>query len=251
MRGSTLTRGDMARDPGVVDLWTLPEHRVAELADRMGGTDLLSPDERARHRRLLRASSRHRFLGGRLLGRLALSARTGLPPDAWQFTPTRHGRPEPAPDRGGLRFNLSHTDGLIVCVVTRGRGCGVDVERVPFDDDKTRLLDAFLGGPPRTGDQGIAVCERWVLTEAYLKGLGVGLGGGGLQDLGFRRHGGGRFTVADRRRTAVAARWHLQLVRPSPDHLVAVATEGGGTVRRREPDVSAPLLLPAPPISPS
>ncbi|MEW2402035.1 4-phosphopantetheinyl transferase [Streptomyces sp. NPDC046862] len=225
-------------DPRAVDLWTLPEHRVPELSLHMGGLGLLTPEERTRHRRLRRTGSRHRFLGGRLLCRLALSARTGLPPDAWRFAVTRQGRPELAADHGGLRFNLSHTDGLIVCVVTRGRRCGVDVERVPFDDEKTRLLDTFLGGV-----SGGAVSERWVLTEAYLKGLGVGLADG-LQGLAFRRHGGGRFTVTDHRRPAGAARWRLDLLRPSPHHLVAVATEDGGPPRHREPAWTA--LTPTP-----
>ena len=33
--------------------------------------------------------------------------------------------------RRALRFNLSHTEGLIACVVTQGRGCGVDVGPTP------------------------------------------------------------------------------------------------------------------------
>ncbi|MEU1404459.1 4-phosphopantetheinyl transferase [Streptomyces sp. NPDC005728] len=228
MRGSPLTR--TGPDPGVADLWTLPEYRVPELAARMGGPDLLAPDERARHDRLLRTGSRRRFLGGRLLARLALGARTGLPPDTWRFVRDGNGRPEPVPDTAGLRFNLSHTDGLIVCVLTRGRGCGADVERIPFDAEKTRLLNAFLGA----ADPDLATCERWVLAEAYLKGVGVGLAGG-LRDLRFRHRGGGRFTVVDARRPDLARRWRLDLLRPSEHHLVAVATEGGGTVRLREP----------------
>ncbi|MFJ8109655.1 4'-phosphopantetheinyl transferase family protein [Streptomyces sp. NPDC096132] len=218
-------------DPRAVDLWTLPEHRVEELVLGMGGLDLLTPDERARHHRLLRAGSRARFLGGRLLCRLALSARAGLPPDTWRFTHTRHGRPELTADHDGLRFNLSHTDGLIACVVAQGRGCGVDVERVPFDDEKTRLLSAFLGDV-----SGASVSERWVLAEAYLKGLGVGLAEG-LGGLVFRRHADGRFTVADHHRPTAAARWRLALLRPSPHHLVAVATEGGGPLRTRTPSI--------------
>jgi 4'-phosphopantetheinyl transferase len=222
-------------DERAVDLWTLPEHRVQELSLRMGGLDLLTPEEHARHHRLLRTGSRQRFLGGRLLSRLALSARTGLPPDTWRFTPTRHGRPELAADHGGLRFNLSHTDGLIVCVVTQGRGCGVDVERVPFDEEKTRGLDAFLGGV----SPGVPVSERWVLTEAYLKGLGVGMTES-LAGLGFRRRDAGGFSVTDRRRPAIAAGWRLTLLRPSPHHLVAVATEDGGPLRTHTPPTNRP-----------
>ncbi|MEU1185229.1 4-phosphopantetheinyl transferase [Streptomyces sp. NPDC005820] len=218
-------------DSRAVDLWTLPEHRVRELAVRMGGLDLLTPDERSRHDRLIRPGSRDRFLGGRLLGRLALSARTGLPPATWRFVVSRYGRPELALDHGGLRFNLSHTDGMVVCVVTRGRGCGVDVERVPFDEEKARRLSVFLDGPSDT-----AVSERWVLAEAYLKGLGVGLAEG-VEGLVLRRHGGGRFTVTDHRRPAMTPRWRLTLLRASPHHLVAVATEGGGPLRTRTPSL--------------
>ncbi|MFD5799021.1 hypothetical protein ACFWIO_36945, partial [Streptomyces diastatochromogenes] len=63
MRGSPLTRADTGPDPGAADLWTLPEHRVPELAARLGGPELLAPDERTRHDRLLRTGSRRRVRG--------------------------------------------------------------------------------------------------------------------------------------------------------------------------------------------
>ena len=241
----------MTSDARAIDVWTLPEQRVAELAARCGGTALLGAEERQRYDRLRRPASRRRFLGGRLLSRIALSSRAEVPLAHWQFTLTRSGRPEPRPDHG-LRFNLSHTDGLIVCVVTEGRACGVDVERVPFDPDKTRHVSSYFetadrSGPCRTAAQAIDPAERWLLTEAYLKGIGVGLADGPA-GLHFRQAGAGRFTVADRRRPAVSARWRLRLLRPHPNHLVAVATEGDGTLRRREPawgrQTTPPMPLP-------
>ncbi|NEB03413.1 4-phosphopantetheinyl transferase [Streptomyces sp. SID13726] len=249
--------GPLTPDTKVIDLWTLAEHRVPGLTARLGGAELLGREERERFARLRRQASRRRFLGGRLLARIALGSRAELPLDAWRFTTGRHGRPEPSPDHGGLRFNLSHTPGLIVCVVTRGRACGVDVERVPFDADKARFVTAYLDttgrptpyrAPDTTGrptpyrapDADGDPSERWVLTEAYLKGLGVGLSGGpgGLE---FRGLAPGRFAVTDRRRPATGARWQLQLLRPSPHHLLAVATEGGGTIHRHEPAWSEPV----------
>lgn len=234
--------------PAAVDLWTLPEPRVAQLAARLGGLELLTSEERGRYERLRRPGSRRRFLGGRLLSRLALSSRAQVPPDSWQFRLTRNGRPEPVADHG-LRFNLSHTGGLIVCVVARGRACGVDVERVPFDPDKARHIAAYFDKGDRFSAPGLGPAERWLLTEAYLKGLGVGLadGPGGLH---FRRGAGGRFTVSDRRRPATSARWRLTLLRPSPGHLVAVATDGGANLRLREPTwgpqpTSSPAARPA------
>lgn len=247
MPGSPVTQ-----DTRAIDLWTLPEQRVAELASRMGGAALLGSGERERYDRLRRPASRRRFLGGRLLSRLALSSRAELPPDTWQFALTRSGRPEPRPDHG-LRFNLSHTDGLIVCVVTQGRACGVDVERVPFDPDKTRFVSAYFdtadrSGPYRSATPDLDPTERWVLTEAYLKGLGVGLADGPA-GVHFRRTGAGRFTVTDHRRPAAATRWRLQLLRPYPHHLIAVATEGDGTLRHRHPARGRQTTPPTPSLS--
>ncbi|MEZ0163029.1 4'-phosphopantetheinyl transferase family protein, partial [Streptomyces griseorubens] len=201
-------------DGPVTDLWTLAERLVPELAERTGGETALTPDERARHARRRSPGARRRFLGGRLLRRLALSARTGLPPGTWRFTEGAHGRPELVSGRHGLRFNVSHTEGLIACVVTEGYASGVDVERVPFDDETVRLLTtqfdeaqrAVLAGAP---DPAAALQEMWVLSEAYLKGIGIGLVQG-LGELRFtRRAGSGEVTVADGRRPETCRSWRL------------------------------------------
>ncbi|GGP85049.1 4'-phosphopantetheinyl transferase family protein [Streptomyces calvus] len=239
MRRGPLTGGRAPREATVADLWTLPEHRVAELADRSGGSALLTPQERRRHRRLRTSGARRRFLGGRLLCRLALSSVTGLPPDGWRFDRTRYGRPELAGDHGGLRFNLSHTDGLIACVVTRGRSCGVDVERVPLDRATAGALRDHFDAAQRAAfdaapDPVAALGEQWVLTEAYLKGLGTGLAYG-VRQLRFEPRGPGWFAVADGRRPAAGRRWRIDLLRPGPGHLLAVAVEGGTGPPRRHP----------------
>ncbi|MFF5160932.1 4'-phosphopantetheinyl transferase family protein [Streptomyces sp. NPDC000348] len=233
-------------------LWTLPERQVPELARRLGGLDLLSDRERARHDRLRTPGARRRFLGGRLLCRTALTAHTGLPADTWRFVRTRYGRPELEEDHGGLRFNLSHTDGLIACVVTRGQACGVDVERVPFDRTTARLLhdrfdDAQRAALAAAPDRLMALGELWVLTEAYVKGLGTGLAHG-VRGLRFDRCGPGRFTVTDARRPVSGRRWRLDLLSPGPGHLLAVAVDGGGAVPPRHYDLGpAPALPGAPP----
>ncbi|MEU1039821.1 4'-phosphopantetheinyl transferase superfamily protein [Streptomyces sp. NPDC005907] len=241
----------MSPDPGgparteasAVDLWTLPERLVPEFVDRAGGpAAVLDPQERARHARKRSSGGRRRFLGGRLLCRLALSARTGLPPTAWRFAATRHGRPELDPGHHGLRFNVSHTEGLIACVVAREHACGVDVESVPFDDDKARLLSARFDDAQRAAlagapDPVAALEELWVLTEAYLKGVGTGLANG-VGALRFtRRPGGTGLVVTDGRRPGAGRRWHLDLVRPGPGHLLAVAVDDGGAGGLRRHDL--------------
>ncbi|MGW0120213.1 4'-phosphopantetheinyl transferase family protein [Streptomyces sp. NPDC003327] len=239
-------RGLPGGTPPVADVWTLAERLVPELAERSGGeAAALAPDERARYARQRSPGARRRFLGGRLLCRLALSARTGLPGGTWRFAEGVHGRPELTPGHRGLRFNLSHTEGLITCVVTEGYACGVDVERVPFDAETVRLLALQLDDGQRAAvagapDPAVALQETWVLSEAYLKGLGIGLVQG-LKELRFaRRPGSAEVTVTDGRRPGAHGRWRLHLTPHGPDHLLAVALADAGTGRLRRHDLTDP-----------
>ncbi|MFE5616441.1 4'-phosphopantetheinyl transferase family protein [Streptomyces sp. NPDC056524] len=248
--------GPVLADGPVTDLWTLSERLVPELAERAGGeTAALTPDERARHARQRSPGARRRFLGGRLLCRLALSARTGLPPGVWRFTEGVHGRPELAPGHHGLRFNVSHTDGLIACVVTEGYASGVDVERVPFDDETVRLLTTQFDEAQRAAlaeapDPAAALQEMWVLSEAYLKGLGIGLVQG-LGELRFTRCPGSTgVTVADGRRPETCRRWRLDLTGHGSGHLLAVAVDDGGAGRLRRHDLAEPGDLDRPDVPP-
>src|SRR4029453_1384894 len=95
--------------------------------------DLITPDENERMVRFVFERDRRQFLITRALVRTMLSRYAEVAPRDWRFVTNQFGRPEvldrPAhvPD---LRFNLSHTDGLIACAVTVGREVGVDVENI-------------------------------------------------------------------------------------------------------------------------
>lgn len=146
---------------------------------------LLSPDEHQRMARFVFERDRHRFLLTRALARTMLSRYAAVvPPAAWQFTANIHGRPEilnrPAgvPD---LRFNISHTDGLIACAVTIGREVGVDVEHV--GRRLTHDVAARFFAPAEVADlqalpedeQARLFFDYWTLKEAYIKARGFGL----------------------------------------------------------------------------
>ncbi|BBB00139.1 putative phosphopantetheinyl transferase PfaE [Actinacidiphila reveromycinica] len=165
-----------------IRLWLLPERAVPRFAAEVGGLRLLTAEERARHARLPTAGARRRYLGARLLSRHALSADTGLPPERWRFRRGPFGRPEPEPAADGVRFNLSHTDGLIACVVTRDRACGVDVERAPASPEAVGHLARRFSAAERAelaalepAPRQARFSELWVLKESYLKALGTGL----------------------------------------------------------------------------
>ena len=145
---------------------------------------LLSPDEHDRMARLVFERDRRRFLLTRALVRSTLSRYANVPPAGWSFIANVHGRPEildrplGVPD---LRFNLSHTDGLIACAVTIGREVGVDVEHIG-----RRLTHDVAGrffAPREVSDlkrlpddeQHRVFFDYWTLKEAYIKARGFGL----------------------------------------------------------------------------
>lgn len=129
----------------------------------------------------------------RALLRRALADFTGVNPADWQFQKNGHGRPEiDAPSHcRSLRFNVSHTDGLVACLLSWHRQVGVDVEpiqhvaallsvaRQHFADSET---DAIRGSP--ASEQSRVFLELWTLKESYFKARGLGLSGK-LSDISF------------------------------------------------------------------
>jgi 4'-phosphopantetheinyl transferase len=116
--------------------------------------------------------------------RTALSRYAGIRPEAWGFVASVHGRPEiDTSTRPRLRFNLSHSKGLVACAVTLERDVGIDVERVGRRADTTALArrwfssseNRFLAGLPAP-EARAGFFSLWTLKEAYAKARGLGLG---------------------------------------------------------------------------
>jgi 4'-phosphopantetheinyl transferase len=145
---------------------------------------LLSQDEHARMARFVFDRDRRAFLMTRALVRKMLSRYAPVAPADWRFIANVHGRPEileRPPNAPDLRFNISHTDGLIACAVTIGREVGVDVEHInrqlthdvagrffaPNEVTDLRRLPAE--------DQKRVFFDYWTLKEAYIKARGFGL----------------------------------------------------------------------------
>ncbi|MGR8007766.1 4'-phosphopantetheinyl transferase family protein [Streptomyces hypolithicus] len=232
---------------GLTRLWLLPAHAVTSFAADLGGYRLLTEDERARGARLVTPAARRRFLARRLLCRYALSEGTGRPLDHWRFTAGRYGRPEPGPDADGVRFSLSDTEGLTVCAVSQGRVCGVDVEQTAASAASAHYISRFFASDELLELAALEpaalvgrVGELWVLKEAYLKALGTGLhrslagfsfaAGGrtadGRQGAGGQPGGAGRISVYDAEQPAWSGHWSFELLRPGPQHVLALAVEG-------------------------
>jgi 4'-phosphopantetheinyl transferase len=81
-----------------------------------------------------------------------------------------------------LRFNLSNTRGLIVCLVARDREVGVDVEDTHRHGETVAIADRFFS-PSESASlnkqplhkQRDRFFDYWTLKEAYIKARGMGL----------------------------------------------------------------------------
>jgi 4'-phosphopantetheinyl transferase len=223
--GTPLPRGE-------VHLWHVDPEGITDPALLDAYHDLLSADERERQQRFRFARDRHRHVVTRALVRTLLSRYAAVDPRAWVFRTNRHGRPEIARPRGvpALRFNVSHTSGMIVCGLALGRDVGVDVEDTTRRSSTIAIADRYFS-PAEVADlravpparQRAAFWEYWTLKESYIKARGMGL----ALPLGrFSFHLGdpGAIRISfDPRLPDDPASWQFRVFRPNARHVVAVA----------------------------
>jgi 4'-phosphopantetheinyl transferase len=145
---------------------------------------ILSADERTRAERFYFQKDRERFIVARGLLRVILGRYTNMEPSQLQFCYNPYGKPDLANESGGngLCFNLSHSDGLALYAITRGRQIGVDIERIRPDLAGDQIAERFFSPrevkalrslPPSLQPVGFFNC--WTRKEAYIKARGKGL----------------------------------------------------------------------------
>jgi 4'-phosphopantetheinyl transferase len=214
---------------------------------------LLSPEEWARHDRLVRSADRHRFRVAHALVRLTLSGHAEVAPGDWRFRRGHQGRPEIAghAQAPGLSFNLTHTPGLCACAVARGVDVGVDAERtdrrIAPRDVARRFFpaadaDRLERMPAR--DRRRAFFAHWTLREAYVKARGESVLRLPREALSFRLEGPGAPAVAFAAGwTDDPACWRFFQVQPGGLHRCAVAARcanpGALSLRVREAKIES------------
>jgi 4'-phosphopantetheinyl transferase len=164
-----------------LDLWcAYPEDASTEAVTERCAI-LLSEDERAHCERFRFDRHRREYLTTRALVRSALSYYRPLAPKAWHFESNTHGKPSIHPDCG-LRFNLSNSPGLVVCLISQGAEVGVDAE--PYERaEKIAELGPEIFSPDEiaqlatlhSADKLDRALSLWTLKEAYIKAMGAGL----------------------------------------------------------------------------
>jgi 4'-phosphopantetheinyl transferase len=205
----------------------------------------LDAAERERWQRFRARGAADQYLIGRALLRTSLSRYAPVPPDGWVFATNAYGCPfidEPASLRD-LRFNLSHTDGLIACAVTRGGEIGIDVENATREVDPLALAPTVFARPEIEDVAAAPPEERterffayWTLKEAYIKARGIGVSLA-LKGFWFDLNNDPPRIHFSERCPDRPERWQFQRYRPTPNHALAIAvatpTGRGARIRLR------------------
>lgn len=215
--------------------WARPE-RFSDPAALARYRATLTDDEREKTDRFRFARDRHTCLITRMLVRTTLSRYGNVHPKRWRFRTNDYGRPEIFAPASTLRFNLSHTNGLIVCLVSRARQVGVDVESLERTGRWMDLADRYFS--PRetdalqrvnTASRPTRFLEFWTLKESYIKARGLGLAIP-LADFSFNLPARSPDGITIQFTPAIdddATRWQFSLEKLGSQHLVATAVERG------------------------
>lgn len=127
------------------------------------------------HGELDRAASREAL-------RRVLAEYLDVDPTAVELHRGEHGKPALADPVATLRFNLSHSGGIALIALARGREVGVDVERIKPRRSLLHLARRALGPAAAEEIRATAPAERldafhraWTRHEAVAKCHGTGL----------------------------------------------------------------------------
>lgn len=145
---------------------------------------VLAPDERRRADRFQFRKDYEHFVVARGVLRAILGRYLDVAPEQVRFSYNEFGKPALDGGTGGhsLRFNLSHSHGVALYAVTRGREVGLDIEFIREDFAALATAGHFfspcevsaLRAAPREL-QAQAFFNCWTRKEAYIKALGSGL----------------------------------------------------------------------------
>jgi 4'-phosphopantetheinyl transferase len=220
---------------GGVHLWFVFDCETYDpyLLDRY--RQLLTADEREQELRFHFAQDRARYVVTRALVRTVLSRYSSLRPEDWRFEKNYYGRPEIVEEQRRpypIRFNISHTNALIVLGITLDRALGIDVEDSLSKDAPLGVAHSYFS-PKECADLGDLPLrlqqkrffEYWTLKESYIKAKGKGLSLP-LDHFSFRFPNECGIEVSFLPELNDSPqRWRFWLFQPTMSHLVAVCAQ--------------------------
>lgn len=224
-----------------IDVWLAHYQEISDAALHAEYRALLTEEERRQEFRFYFPDDQRRYLVTRAMVRTVLSRYLDIAPAEWRFANNEYGRPAIAnlgPEACDLRFNISHTRGLIALGVTQERELGVDVEDILTREVSLEIADRFfapaevaeLATVPRERQQD-RFFEYWTFKESYIKARGMGLSIP-LGQFSFHYPHERAVSIAiDPQLGDDANRWSFWQYRPTAAHLLAICAERreGGT----------------------
>jgi 4'-phosphopantetheinyl transferase len=166
---------DLQLNAGLIHVWRISLDRSADLF-----RSYLSPDEQIRADRFHKSLDQERFMVARGMLRQIIGQYLKQPPPSLIFSYGDHGKPMIA----NLEFNLSHTSDLALLAIAIDRPVGIDLEQIRPMENLTKLAARFFTAEEHQTIMAADESGRtelffriWTSKEAYLKAIGVGLGG--------------------------------------------------------------------------
>ena len=195
----------------------------------------LAVDEQARAERFHFDRDREHFIVARGVLRAILGGYLNRAPERLSFCYNSHGKPALAGEADGdaIRFNVSHSDGVALYAVTRGREVGIDLEHIRLNLAIAEIAERFFSQrevmmlrtlPPEEQRQAFFRC--WTRKEAYSKVRGEGLSLSLDQFDVSPAPGEPAAMLSVPGDPNEASHWFLQELTPAPGYVAALAVEG-------------------------
>lgn len=145
-------------------------------------TSLLADDERAKAERFHFAKHRRRHTVSRAALRILLGQYLDRPPRTIDFAYNAHGKPRLADEGPGIKFNLSHTEEIMLAAFALDSEVGIDIESVMRDVDGMDIGERWFSALECRTLRSLPEDERidaffraWSRKEAYIKARGEGI----------------------------------------------------------------------------
>jgi 4'-phosphopantetheinyl transferase len=190
---------------------------------------LLSADEQAKADRYRFEKHRRRYISGRTALRILLGGYLGRAPETLSFNYNDHGKPSLAQNNSKLRFNVSHTEGIMLAGFVLNSEIGIDIETIQHDIDYMGIGQRWFSKLEHNTLLTLPEQERidaffraWSRKEAFIKALGTGLSYP-LNGFSVRMDNTGPTLIRDDDKSQGTTHWKIHDIEISSAYSAAVA----------------------------
>ncbi len=196
---------------------------------------ILSLDEVQKSQRFRFEKDRKNYVNARSWLRIIIGKYLLTSPDLLRFGYGAQGKPWLMNEGGNphsLQFNLSHSEGVVICALAWEKAVGIDVEALRYEDSYDKVAESFFSKNERLALQAIApelqqiaFFNGWTRKEAYLKARGDGLTFP-LDEFDVSLNSDQPELLSVHHFPQEHQRWTLYHLNPKPQYIGALAVEG-------------------------